>query len=312
MGCHADGRDAARGGCRPAGGSDLLASGRVEIRHLRAFTTVAEELSFTRAARRLRLSQSSLTRTVDALERSLGARLLTRTTRRVALTDEGMRLKADLDRLFKELDSALQVGAAGPLRLGFAWLLPDVWAQEAIGRFEEATGSVVELVRTDDVLAGIDQDRADIAVVRGLAPAGFESVLLFRERRVAAVGRGSPLADLPSIPWMELARQPLVVNRGSGTTRPEHWPAASRPTPVTECGNFDEWLESVAAGRGVGVVPGIAVHRVSHPAVVYVPVRGAPLVPVRLAYPRQGAHPLVNSFVRAALGAHLPSYAFPP
>ena len=279
---------------------------------MRAFLGVAEELSFTRAAERMRVSQSNLTRSVDSLERSLGVRLLVRTTRSVGLTDEGVRLKASLDRLFKDLESALHMAATRPLRLGFAWLLPDLWAQEAITRFEEATGSVIELVRTNDVLAGADRGRADIAVVRGLAPEGLESLLVFHERRVAAVGRGSRLAEEPSIAWSDLARQPMVVNRVSGTTLPEHWPAGARPTAVRECEDFDEWLETIAAGRGIGVVPGIAVHRVSHPAVVYVPLRGAPLIPVRLAYPRQGAHPLVGTFVKAALRAHCPSYAFPP
>ncbi|GAA1248419.1 LysR family transcriptional regulator [Kitasatospora nipponensis] len=290
-----------------------LAAGKIEFRHLRGFVAVAEELSFTRAAQRLCVSQSSLSRAVDALEKSVGARLLSRTTRGVTLTVEGEHLKATLDRLLQDLHSALQFhGGIQPLRLGFAWLLPDLWAQEALTLFEAATEGRIELIRHDEALAGVDRGLVDVAVVRGNAPPGLESVLLFYERRVVAVSHLSPLAGQPSIAWPELVHHPLVVNVVSGTTHPDQWPEHSRPTASSVCKNFDEWLETVAAGRGIGVVPGIAVHRVAHPAVRFIPLRGAPLVPVRLAYPRQGSHPLVGAFVRAARSAECPAYAYPP
>ncbi|GAA1960334.1 LysR family transcriptional regulator [Kitasatospora viridis] len=259
------------------------------------------------------MSQSSLTRAVDALEKSLGARLLRRTTRSVALTKEGEYLKTTLDRLLRDLDSALEVNRYfHPLRLGFAWLLPDLWAQEALTVFEAATGGRLDLIRYDEALAGVDRGLTDIAVIRGNAPPGLESVLLFHERRVIAVSRTSPLAEQSNIAWSELSQHSLVINVVSGTTRLDQWPEGSRPTASSLCQNFDEWLETVAAGRGIGVVPGIAVHRVAHPAVRFLPLRGAPLVPVRLVYPRQGAHPLVGAFVEAARSAKCPAYAYPP
>ncbi|HYS39148.1 MAG TPA: LysR family transcriptional regulator, partial [Pseudonocardiaceae bacterium] len=197
----------------------------VEIRHLRSFLVIAEELNFTRAAKRLRVSQPSLTRTVNSLERMLGTQLLNRTTRRVSLTGDGERLKADVERVLKDLDGILASGGAPtPLRLGFTWLLPDTWAQQAITRFERDTHVRVELVRRDEAYAGVDIGESDVAVLRGEpAKAGLQTVMLFRERRVAAVRRNSPLANRSRIHWRDLADWPLVVNTVSGTTHPDDW-----------------------------------------------------------------------------------------
>ena len=286
----------------------------VEIRHLRSFLMVAEELNFTRAAKRLRMSQPSLTRTVNGLERMLGTQLLNRTTRQVSLTVEGERLKGDVQRLLKDLDEILDIGGAPTrLRLGFTWLLPDTWAQQVITRFELDTHVRVELVRRDEAFAGVDVGRADIAVLRGQpVQSGLQVVMLFRERRVAAVRRNTPLANRSRIHWDDLADWPLVVNTVSGTTQPELWPANRRPVTSTECANFDEWLEAVAANRGVGVVPISAAYRVVHPAIRFVALDGAPLVPVYLAFPRQGSHPFTRQFVSAAQHVAIPPHTSPP
>lgn len=285
----------------------------VEIRHLRSFLVVAEELNFTRAAKRLRMSQPSLTRTVNGLERMLGTQLLKRTTRHVALTVEGERLKDDVARLLKDFDQILDIGGTTVLRLGFTWLLPDTWAQQVITRFERETHVDVELVRRDEAFAGVDIGSADIAVLRGqpVAP-GLEVVMLFQERRVAAVRRNTPLAARQRIHWNDLADWPLVLNTVSGTTRPELWPADHRPVPSTQCTNFDEWLEAVAANRGVGVVPISAAYRVVHPAIRFVLLEGAPPVSVFLAFPRQGGHPFTRQFVRAAQHVAIPPHTSPP
>jgi len=286
----------------------------VEIRHLRYFLAVAEELNFTRAAGRLRVSQPSLTRAVGSLERAVGATLLDRSTRRVTLTPEGELLKADAERLLRDFDRVLS-RHSGPtaLRLGFAWVLPDPWAQQAIDLFEQECGTRVEPVRRDDALAGVDCGETDVAVLRGdLDAPGLHTVALFSERRIAAVHRRSPLSDRSSLDWAELADHPLVVNVVSGTTRPDQWPDGRQPVASALCENFDEWVEAVAADRGVGVVPVSAAHRVVHPAIRFVSLHGAPLVPVRIAYPRQGSHPQARAFVQAALRASIPPHASAP
>lgn len=278
----------------------------VELRHLRAFVAVARLSSFTRAAQQLLITQPALTRTIQQLESAVQVTLLDRTSRHVQLTPAGREFLGPAERVLASLDTALAVVRPHvTLRLGFSWLLPDPWAQQAIARFEQATGGRVELVRCDDPLAEIENAALEAAVIRG-APAGagrVRSVHLFDETRVAACSEHSRLAARDAIDWHEVPRWPLVVNTVSGTTGPWSWPAGQGPSQVIETRNFDEWIESVAADRGIGVVPDVAMRRSIHPAVRFIPVTGAPPSPVRLAYLPRVREPLVRQFVEAALAA---------
>src|SRR5438309_5099875 len=96
----------------------------IELREIRVFLTLAEELHFGRTAERLHLTQSRVSQTLRSLETRLGARLLDRTSRRIALTSAGQRLRSELDPAYKELLGVLDrfAGAnqpmAGVVRLG--------------------------------------------------------------------------------------------------------------------------------------------------------------------------------------------------
>lgn len=216
----------------------------------------------------------------------------------MALTPGGERLRSELLLLLPRLENALTTRPAETrIRLGFTWMLPDGWMQDALASFEEQTGAGVELVRRDEPFAGVDRGVVDLALLRGDAPAsGMHTVLLCSEAQVAAAARGSELARRQSVRWAELADHSLVRNVVSGTVRPELWPATHRPRTAVACGNFDEWLEAVAAGRGVGIVPESAARRGLHPNVRFLRIPDAPSVPLVLTYPRQGAHPLAARF----------------
>ncbi|MFF2924618.1 LysR family transcriptional regulator [Streptomyces celluloflavus] len=94
--------------------------------------------------------------------------------------------------------------------------------------------------------------------------------------------------------WAELADLPLVVNTVTGSTTPGLWPVGRRPRLACTAGNFDEWLEAVAAGHGVGVAPEPVARRHTHPGIRYVRLKNAPPVPVHLALPARDAHPLAE------------------
>lgn len=270
----------------------------VELRHLRAFMAVAEEGGFSYAAARLQVGQPVLSRTIRSLEEAVGARLFDRTTRRVELTEAGRRLREDLAGLLPRLDEALRAPCAGSLvRLGFTWLLPDGWPRVSQA-FETVTGARVRLVRRDTPLAGLDTGDCDVAVLHGEHPNGH---LLRHEARVAAVARSSPLARRRVLHWAELPEWPLVANTLTGTTTPDLWPEGHRPTIRCTADNFDEWLEAVAAGHGVGVAPE-SVRRYSHPDIRYIKLKNAPPVPLVIVFPAKDAHPLVTRFVEIARG----------
>lgn len=274
----------------------------VELRHLRGFVAVAEERNFTHAAHRLGVGQPALTRTVRGLEEAVGATLLERSTRRVALTDAGRRLYAELAVLLPRLGDALRAPCRhATLRLGFTSLLPVACAALHTA-FESATGARIRLVRRDAPLAGLDTGDCDVAVLRGDAPPDtIRSRVVAHEARVAAVARSAAgaagaLARRRVLDWHELAGLPLVVNTVTGTTRPELWPAAHRPVLACTSGNFDEWLEAVAAGHGIGVAPESVAQRHTHPGIRFVRLKNAPPVAVRLAVPARGAHPLAAQY----------------
>jgi DNA-binding transcriptional LysR family regulator len=103
--------------------------------------------------------------------------------------------------------------------------------------------------------------------------------------------------------WTDIPRWPLVVNIVSGTTGPWSWPAHQEPDTIVETTNFDEWIESIAADRGIGVVPEIALRRNIHPAVKFVPVVHAPPSPVSLAFLPHFQETLMREFIEAAFGA---------
>ena len=278
----------------------------VELRHLRAFVAVGQQLSFTRAAEELLITQPALTRTVQQLEAALQVGLLERDSRHVSLTRAGARFLEQAQQALVAIERAIaSVREHVTVRLGFSWLLPDPWAQNAVNDYESATGNTVSLLRVDDPIGAVTLGQVDAGVVRGTAPApaAVRLVHLCDEVRVAICSVDSPLVGADRLDWSELADWPLVVNVVSGTTGPWSWPDGGGPTRFVETRNFDEWLESVAANRGIGVVPEVAMRRNLHPAVRFIPLTGAPTSPVSLAFRPDNQPALLRRFVEIALAA---------
>lgn len=273
----------------------------VELRHVRAFVAVAEEESFTHAAAVLHITQPALTRTVQQLEAALGVKLIARTSRTFHLTGPGREFHARAQRLLADLEAAVQAARGSAVfRLGFSWLLPSPWAQETAARFTAACGMPVTFVRCDHPVTALQRGEVEAVVIRSGQPGdAVDSVALFDEPRVVACSRRSPLAQATSLDWGQVPEWPLVINTATGTTQPSLWPEATS-LRVIETTNYDEWLESVAAGPGIGIVPDIAEHRNTHPELRFVPLAGAPPVTVRLALAPGVPRGIREQFLRAA------------
>lgn len=278
-------------------------SGRVELRHLRVFEAVARLKSFTRAADELNITQPALSRTIAQLEDALGVTLLDRTSRRVETTRAGRTFLEYVERVLAELERGFgALRRQATIRLGFSWLLPDPWAQRTVASFERTTGTTVTLVRTDDALAAVEGGKVDVAVVRGqVESTAVRVVHLFDESRVAVCSVRSQLAERSELEWREIPQFPLVVNTTSGTTGPWSWPAGEGPEKIVETLNFDEWIESVAADRGLGVIPDVAVRRNIHPGVRFIALRSAPPSPVALVFLPRHRSANLRRFVEAAV-----------
>lgn len=275
----------------------------VELRHLRALVAVIDAGTFTAAAERLNITQPALTRTIQQLEAALGTRLLERTSRSLAPTEAGLAFSERVRGVLGELDAAIaSAHSSRTVRLGFSWLLPDPWAHDTITACERRSGARVLLHRCDDPLSALRDGVIDAAVMRGdVSGAALAVHHLFSEPRVAAVSARSPLAERDRLTWAELGTHPLVVNTLTGTTRAESWTEPDPGRAIVTCTNFDEWLELVAADRGVGAVPVAARRRVHHHNVRFVDIADAAPTAVSLVYVAGRVTPLLRVLRDCAL-----------
>lgn len=289
----------------PSAGQLCLPLMNVELRHLRALAAIGDEGTLTDAARVLHLTQPALSRTLAQLEQRLGVRLVERTTRSLSLTAPGKRLWENAHRILRDLDDVLtdvtEAGTPRPLRLAFAWA--------ALGRHtvpllrawrEQHPGTPVQIRRADDPAALLRRGEADLAFLR-LSPGPDDPQVLhqplIRERRLAVVPVGHPLADGVEVTLAELGAETVALCATAATTTAELWPAGQRPPTVTVPG-VDEWLTTIATGAAVGVTAEGTMHQHPHAGVRYLPVRDVDPVTVRLAWPARSSHPATDTFRR--------------
>ncbi|MFE7216745.1 LysR family transcriptional regulator [Streptomyces sp. NPDC057611] len=234
----------------------------VELRHLRAFTSVARHLSFSRAAEELLITQPALSRTIAQLEGNLNVRLLDRSSRHVELTATGAEFLLHAERVLATLDQALAVVRHKvTLRLGFSWLLPDPWAQQAVSHFEQDIGASVTLTRTDDPLQALRQRAVDIALVRGDfdPPWAARTVHLYDEPRIAVCSEHCDLVRLGHLGWADVQHWPLVVNTARGGAAPH--PAPRPPFHSAHRGAAQPGQPCLSARRSTGPGPPVPGHR---------------------------------------------------
>lgn len=262
----------------------------VDLRLLRAFVAVADELHFGRAAARLRVAQPALSQQVRRLERELGVELLTRTSRSVALTPAGSVLRsratALLDQVARDLEETVRVGRGeqGRLDVGFvSSALPLGPLQHTQSFRERYPGVQVELTEgyTSHLLDLLARGALDIAVVRDPDPRPDVVHAPFHvEPFVGVVPSGHRLAGRATIRAAELADDPFVFFPADAGAL-----ATSRNlAPVVEDGRIPDivqigssWatlLHLVRAGVGVTVAPESAL-LVAPDGVVALPLEGS-------------------------------------
>ncbi|RUQ08617.1 LysR substrate-binding domain-containing protein [Curtobacterium sp. HSID17257] len=243
----------------------------VDLRQLRAFLAVADELHFGRAAERLRIAQPALSQQIRRTERDLGVDLFVRTSRSVALTAAGRvlqgRARSLLDQAARDVDEVVRVGRgeAGRLDVGFVVSALPLGPIERVQAFRQQYPLVrVELTEgySSSLLARIVRGELDLAVLRDPDPDLAVRFLPFRrERFVAAVPHGHRLAERASIRGTELVDDPFVffpAVAGAVATERNLAPVVvegRRPEVVQEATTWATVLHLVGAGLGVTVAP---------------------------------------------------------
>lgn len=251
----------------------------MELRHVRAFLVVAEELHFGRSAARLHVVQSAVSQTIQALEEEVGAKLFERTKRRVALTPAGESFVEHARRALEALErgkaSARSAGSgeSGDLSLAFTLMSALTVLPRAVHAYRERFPRVRLLIRSmtsRDQLAAIEERRCDIGFMpRATAKRGSES-----ERALAAepleeaplavvVAQGHALARRRAVRLRELSEEPMVflVQRDEPQVnqafRQRCAAAGFEPRIAAEVEDVESVLGFVAAGIGVACVPGL-------------------------------------------------------
>jgi DNA-binding transcriptional LysR family regulator len=260
----------------------------VELRHLRVLLAVVDAGTFTGAGAALHTTQASVSRTIAALERALGARVLRRTTREMSLTPVGTRVVAHARRVLSEVAAMQRAAdeAGGDVRVGYAWA--------ALGRHTTAVqrrwaadhpGSALVFVQSNTPTAGLTEGTADVSVLRRPVDDGrLGSTLIGTERRFAALAADDPLARHRSVRLDGLAGRTVAVDALTGTTTEDLWSPGAAPAATQTVRGVDEWLTVIAAGQALGVTAEATATQHPRPGLVYRPVRDAAPVPVWLAW----------------------------
>ena len=290
----------------------------MELRQLRYFIAVAEELHFRRAAARLHISQPPLSQQIARLEEELGCRLLNRTRRRVELTAAGEAFLRDARAVLEELDVAvatarrIESGQAGLLRVNFVGSALLSIVPGIIQRFRRGRPNVeIELRErsTLDQLRVLAGGLVDVGLVRPPIEAdeSLTAEVVMRERTVAAIPSDHPLAQRSRISLRTLAAEPLVLfpreqAPGFHDLLTGKLAASGRsPHVVQYAPEMTTIIGLVAAGIGLSPVPA-SVARLGLEGVTYRPLTGAPDTEL-LAVTRTGDDsPLVAAFIAEARG----------
>ncbi|MFT3967233.1 MAG: LysR substrate-binding domain-containing protein [Sphingobium sp.] len=247
----------------------------MDLRHLRYFLCVAEEMHFGRAAQRLGISQPPLSQQIRALEEELGVRLFERTSRRVRLTDAGRLFEPEARQTLAQADRAAQTarrahrGEIGHFGLGFTASAPFVpRVADALYRFRQehpGVALVLQELGRDEQIARVEQGQLDIGIIRGFEqpslPPGLRLESLLEEDMLLAMRQDHPLALRSADPAIaDLAGEPLVLyGNANGAGFNEHLlalcqAAGFRADVAYEAGSFATLLGLVAAGFGATVL----------------------------------------------------------
>jgi DNA-binding transcriptional LysR family regulator len=284
----------------------------MELRHLRYFQAVAEELSFSGAAKRLRVAQPALSRAIMQLEHVLGAAVLERSRHHVRLTPAGAVLLRETALLLQQLDESVRrvrrtaAGEEGELRLGYIGpptqpflgrLLHDyrkAYPLVSIHLEERTPERVWEMVAKGRLSAGLTRP------VLAHAALGLRTIVLREERLGVVVPAGHPLARRRSVPWTALAREPLIVlARREGMGLNDAVIAGCRRAGVTPrlahtpslIGTVMSYVE---AGAGLGVVTESVV--TPTPALRFVLLKPIQRVPLVFVWQEDDDSPPVQRF----------------
>jgi len=296
----------------------------MDLRHLRYFQAVAEELSFSRAAKRLRIAQPALSRAVQELEQEIGSLLIERNRRTVALTPAGAVMLHETGLVLERLEESLRrvrrtaAGEEGELRLGYIGPPTQPFLGRLLHEFRRRYPKVsvhLEERTPERVWEMVAKGRLSVALTRPLPGQGervLETLPLRQEPLGIVVPAGHPLAGRDTVSWKTLATEPLIVlARREGVGLHDEILAACREAGFTPRIAYSPSLMGtvlsyVEAGAGVGIATDSVAASAMPPSLRFVTVTPQRTVPLVLVWNADTPEPAVAAF-RLLVGEWLDS-----
>jgi DNA-binding transcriptional LysR family regulator len=289
----------------------------MELRHLHAFTTVAEERHFGRAAERLGMTQPPLSRQIQQLEAELGVKLFLRNARSVSLTEAGARYLSEIQPHLAGLGRAAVTARAtngkliGKVRAGFVSNLAYQVMPKLLKAMKKMAPRIsMELLELPgpEQLRMIRERRLDVGfVVLPIADPGLKFRLLVREPLVAALPEYHPMAGMAKVSLKALARENFVFcPRFQVTGFHELILDICRsrgfdPHVVHESSSAAATMELVADGAGISIVTESA-SMAEHPGIVFKPLAGRPpMIETAAVWLEEAMTPALRTFLEQAI-----------
>lgn len=254
----------------------------MELRHLRYFVAVAEELNFRRAAERLHVTRPALSKQIKDLELQTGVRLLERNTVSVSLTDAGSVFLAEARGILADVDRAIglareaQDGRRGQLRIGSVGQIASGFLPEVLKVFgSEFPGIEVSFVEMTPVeqLAALAKGEIHIGFAYGRGAnevPGISSMLLVTSVFGVSVSKLHPMATRSSVRLSEV-RQSTFLSLGDETTSTHRRDIfrifeeeGLKPRTMRQIQSFESLLTMVSADQGLSLLPEVLDLRKSH------------------------------------------------
>ncbi len=260
----------------------------MELRHLRYFIAVAEELNFHRAAERIHIDQSPLSRTIRELETHLGVALFARTQRSIRITPAGTRMLEEARAILMRIDQALRAvremdgRCRAPLRVGIADRLAQPALAFRLAQWREQvphTGLQITEMRAAELAMALRREELDVGFSFGVPEAdGIVQQVAWTDSLMVLLPAGHALATQGRLTLPQVVEHPLVAYD------PDCIPGAHRqidmlirrststPKIVDHASGLAGLITKIGAGCGIGLVDTGHMQMLSRPDIVAVPL----------------------------------------
>jgi DNA-binding transcriptional LysR family regulator len=284
----------------------------MELRHLRYFLAVAEELHFSRAAARLHIAQPPLSKQIQQLEREIGVELFKRSRRNVQLTDAGRIFQREVYKVLESLEKGIlktklaSRGEAGWLSIGFIGSSTYEVLPSVLRKFRQKYPEVelvLQEIQSSEQNQALQERRVHVSFARFPKPEqGLIFETIYKEHLVVALPQSHPLNTKKSLKLSDLSDQPFILFPHQPSAHAENTiqvflNAGLSPQIVQTVEGMHTALGLVAAGIGLSLVPA-SMQKTLREGIVYLNlVSPTPVLEMKMGYREDESSPVLARFI---------------